>query len=201
MFHLQSDAFTFDSLTLSHDMPILHEKLKSNKPLKMELSFKNMKVMFGENDNNVALDYIATISLTSDSAPGTLGAINILYDEIPMFVSMNMKTQKDDMLLYFTELRLDMDSKYGMRAAPLKNWINFSESEYHQWLAQLEISIKTFRKWIDTNILSRGMPFKYNMNEIYTYITFKQQQLNINFEIERDVEEYLEKNFWADKIG
>jgi hypothetical protein len=78
------------------------------------------------------------------------------------------------MYLYFTELRLDMDSKYGTRAGPLKNWINFTESEYHQWLAQLEISLKTFRKWIDTNIFSRGMPFKYNMNEIYTFITFKE---------------------------
>jgi hypothetical protein len=51
-----------------------------------------MKVMFGENDNNIALDYIATIELSSDAPPGTLGAVNILYDEIPMFVSLNMKT-------------------------------------------------------------------------------------------------------------
>lgn len=91
--------------------------------------------MFGENDNNVALDYIATISLSTDVPPGRMGAVNILYDEIPIFTAFNMKTQKDTMYLYFTELRLDMDGKHGQRTEPLKNWIGLSESEYHQWLA------------------------------------------------------------------
>ena len=94
----------FSTSTLKNHLPILAEKIGLEKELTMEYSWKDVKVLLGNYDADVILEYTMQITLVQ------FGSIELMYDEVRCITTMNLWTESDILYAHFINWKLDMDS-------------------------------------------------------------------------------------------
>lgn len=84
----KTKGLEFDTTSLQHFLPIFSDRVGPNVPLELEVDFKNIKVMFGQYDSNVIVDYQLNFRFYSK---GRAGAKNLLIqDKLNMITAMNI---------------------------------------------------------------------------------------------------------------
>jgi len=158
----------FDTTSFAKHIPIFKEKLGPNKPLKINISYKDVKVLFGQFDTDIILDYTMCLSFSLD----TMGAKELLYDEVKMISSMNMKAKDDILFITLLNHKLNVNNKFGQKNVPMRNSMKLTSNEYREFLSTFGFSSNYMKKWLNDVVFRNGVRFPYNMKEIYTTIKF-----------------------------
>jgi len=111
------DNIKFDSSAFAKHIPIFKEKLGPGKPLRSKISFKNVNVLFGQYDSDIIIDYTTCLSFYLDG----LGSNELIYDEIKMVTSLNMKAENDVLFIDLLSNKLNINSKFGQKVSPMRN--------------------------------------------------------------------------------
>lgn len=112
-------------------MPLFEQKLGKNKPLKMKIKFMHFETQFGKFDSDVIFDYTMGISWSLDM----LGAQEMLYDEIKMVTSANMKTDNDRYFINILNHKLDVSPNSSTKKLPIRNKMNMTTHDYREFLS------------------------------------------------------------------
>jgi len=139
--------------------------------MKMELSYKNFKVMYGQFDSDIIFEYTACVGFYINS-PLAPSKEEVLYDEIPMILSLDMTMADDVAFMHILNFKHDTDSKYGGRSLPVRNNMDMGEADYREFLSTYGFFLADFKKWLNNDYLSWGIRFPYNPKEFYTTLTF-----------------------------
>lgn len=87
----QEHDFKFTTTSMKKHLPIFEQRLGKNRPMKWELDFKDIKVMFGQYDSDIIIDYTLLVRFTLDQSD----SLELFYDEVNMVTSMNMEATND----------------------------------------------------------------------------------------------------------
>lgn len=115
----------FDTHSIATQMPILEEKIGKHKALEMEISLRDIKVMFGQFDSDVLLEYTLHYQFFSKNDKTML-----ISDSVNMITAMNIKTVDD--VLYPTILN-HKSSRGGKSNIP-KNNMGLTQNEYTRYV-------------------------------------------------------------------
>ena len=91
---------------LEPHIPMLAEKLGADVPLKLTMHMKDMKVLFGQYDTDIIIEYTACMSMKMD----LIGSREFIYDELRMISSMDMKMSDDFMFIHLLNHKHDIDT-------------------------------------------------------------------------------------------
>lgn len=167
------DNLKFDTSAFAKHIPIFEEKLGKNKPLRAQISFKNVNVIFGQYDSDIIIDYTACLSFSTDSSKKDGSKSNeLLYDEIKMVTSMNMKAENDVLFMELLSHKLNINNKFGQKTSPMRNSMKLTSNEYREFLSTFGFTNNYMKKWLNDVIFRTGVKFPYNMNEFYTTLKF-----------------------------
>jgi len=112
-------------------MPIFERKLGKNKPLKMNISFSHIQAFFGKFDTDVVLDYVMNIAFSVDK----VGGEEIIFDQIRMITSANIKTDNDLMFIDILNHKLDVKVNQDRKKKPVRNSMDMTTIEYREFLS------------------------------------------------------------------
>lgn len=96
----------FNTTSMAKHFPILKSKLGPNKPLKVKASISNAKVALGAFDVDVKIEYTLHLAWYLD----LLGSPELLYDEVRMISSFNIKTHNDVLDIIMIDNKIKMDA-------------------------------------------------------------------------------------------
>lgn len=170
----------FTTSSLRKHIPLFYQKLGKNKKLRLDLSFKDIKVLFGNFDTDVIMEYTMVMDWKPDDAQagkkgkkGQKGnAETIFYDEVRM-VSTGMLEVTDDVgYLNILNHKLDLNNKFSQTSQPVKNTMSITENEYREYLQALGFTLNEMKKWMNDVILLDGIKFPYSVEEIKTEVKF-----------------------------
>lgn len=99
----------FNSSSIAKHIPMFQEKIGSNQPLKLELSFKDVSIKFGQFDTDVVMEYTMGLDFALDQKDSE----SLFKDELKMITSFNMQTVDDKMMINVLMHKMNIDSKYG----------------------------------------------------------------------------------------
>ena len=112
----------FGTDMLERHMPILKEKLGAGIPLKFELSYTNAKVELGQYGYDIVVDYTVRLQIFYDikhpsmrSSTPKFGFNELLYDEIPMTLSMDLSILDDKMFAIIKKFSIRDDFDRGAK--------------------------------------------------------------------------------------
>lgn len=178
-FHV--DGYSFNSTSLASHIKIFEDKIGKNKPMKVDINFKDIQVRFGQNEVDMTLDYTIMMKWRMD----LLGAHELLYDEIVMQTSSNIRAENDILHVDILEHKINLDSKGGNRMAPKRNSMNMTVNEYQEFLEDWSFTTSEFKKWMNDVIL-RGdrVSFPYSLKEFQTSLNFQPNKVHVMVDIE-----------------
>jgi hypothetical protein len=189
------DDQKFDTTSLSKHVKIFEEKLGPNKPLKVDVEFKDIKVTFGQYEVDMVVDYTLCMKWRLD----LLGSKELLYDELMMQSSANIRAESEILHIDLIEHKLRLDARGGNRDMPKRNSMDMTQNEYREFLEDMSFSTSEFKKWLNDVVL-RGdrVKFPYNLKEFKTSLNFQKQKVHVLVDVEDDAYQYLEEAFWND---
>lgn len=165
------DEFPFTSTTIAQQIPLFQEKLGDDIPIQLTLGFKDVKVLFGQYDTDIIFEYTATLKFHEGSISGK----ELLYDEINMIMSMNMEAEDDILFINLLNLKLDIDSRFGQRSAPIRDGMELTENEYREFLSTYGFALNYMKKWLNDVHFREGIHFPFNPEEFYTTLNFQEK--------------------------
>ena len=112
-------------------MPIFEQKLGKNKPLKMLIKFSHFETQFGKYDTDCIFDYTMGISWYLD----TLGSKELIYDEIKMVTSANLKTDNDLLFIDILNHKLMDSPNTSTKKLPIRNTLDMTTKDYREFLS------------------------------------------------------------------
>lgn len=184
----------FDTTNFAKHIPIFKEKLGNNKPLRVKITYKDVNALFGQFDTDIILDYTMCLSFSLDA----IGSKELLYDEVKMITSMNMKAEDDILFITLLNHKLNVNNKFGQKNIPMRNGMNLTPNEYREFLSTFGFTNNYMKKWMNDVVFRNGVRFPYNMKEIYTTIKFQEKSAHIFLEVEENMDKLLEKDLWKD---
>jgi hypothetical protein len=96
----------FNTTSMAKHFPLLKQKLGPNKPLKVKAYISNPKVGLGAFDVDVKVEYTLHLAWYLD----LLGSPELLYDEVRMISSFNIKTHNDVLDILMVDNKIKMDA-------------------------------------------------------------------------------------------
>jgi len=132
----------FTSTSLRNHIPLFFQKLGHNKKLRLDLTFKDVKVLFGNFDTDLIFEYTMIMNWLPDDAgaskPGAKGTVGsketIFYDEFKMVSTATLEVTDDVGYLNILNHKLDLNNKFAQTVSPEKNTIDVTENEYREFL-------------------------------------------------------------------
>lgn len=189
----QNGTIKFSSTSAKEmGIPIFYQKIGGDIPMKIEVHYKDFKVMYGKFDSDIIFEYTACIGFFMNS---DLNKKEVLYDEIPMIASLDMTMADDVAFMHILNLKHDTESKYGVKKMPVRNSMDMGEADYREFLSSYGFFLQDFKKWLNNDYLSWGIRFPYNPKEFYTTVSFKEQSMHIMLEVEEDAFQYFEDDW------
>jgi hypothetical protein len=85
-------------------MPIFKQKVGPNKMLKISTSYKDINVMLGQFDVDTIIEYTLCITFSLDDGKSK----ELLYDELKMVTSFNVKVDNDVAFITILNNKLDL---------------------------------------------------------------------------------------------
>jgi len=185
----------FDTTSLAKHVKIFQEKLGPNQPLKVDVEFKDIKVTFGQYEVDMVLDYTLCMKWRLD----LLGSKELLYDELMMQSSANIRAESEILHIDLIEHKLRLDERGGNRDYPRRNTMDMTQNEYREFLEDMSFSTSEFKKWLNDVVL-RGdrVRFPYNLKEFQTSLNFQKNKVHVMIDVEDDAYVYLEQALWND---
>ena len=120
----ESNDLEFDTTSIAQQMPLLGQKIGKDQPLEWELSFRDVKVFFGQFDSDLLLEYTLHYQFFS-----TRDKKLLISDNVSMITSMNLMSLDD--IIYPKILNNKMTST-GRKNIP-KNGMKLTQSEYTRY--------------------------------------------------------------------
>jgi hypothetical protein len=122
----------FDTTSMQHFLPMFTKKLGPNVPLLFDFDMKDVKVMFGQFDSNIVLEYKLNYRFFGNEF---MKKTLLVYDQLRMITSLNVES--DDDILFPTVLnhKIVHNEKFGPKDLPYKNGLNMSKNDYKEFLA------------------------------------------------------------------
>lgn len=188
----EKDYIKFDSGSLAKYLPVFQRKI-GDADMKAELSFKNIKVMFGQFDSDLILEYTACVSFIGQSKTGVK---ELMFDEFKMITTMDMQAEDDVMQVKVLNHKLDVDTKFGSRDKPIRNGMDLTTTEYKEFLSTFSYSMNYFKNWLNTKHLPDGIRFPWTLDEFNSNLRFQEKSMHIMLEVEDNAALYLEDKFW-----
>ena len=149
---------------------------------------RDVNVLFGQFDSDIILDY--TLVMDWKSAGGS-----VLYDELKMISTADMKSKNDVMFITLLSHKLDVDSKFGQKTKPIRENLELTENEYREFLSTFGFTMSYLKQWLNEVYFRPGLLFPYNVHEFLTEVTFQEKSMHILLEVEPEAEEFLDEEF------
>jgi hypothetical protein len=146
-------------------MPIFKNKIGPNKMMRIETSYKDINVMLGQFDVDVIIEYTLCIAFFQDDSKSN----ELLYDELKMVTSFNVKIDDDIAFITILNNKLDLPKK-NLKKEPVRNSMELTNNEYREFLSTFGFTMNFMKKWMNDVTLRGGVNLPYNMEEIYTSI-------------------------------
>lgn len=121
----------------------------------------------------------------------------MLYDEIRMITSANLKTDNDLLFINILNHKLDISPNSGTKKLPIRNAMNMSTFEYREFLSAFQYTNKWMTDFMSAHI-KEGIKFPYKPDEIITNFLFREGTMHITLDVENDFALLLEEDFWVD---
>jgi hypothetical protein len=160
-------------------MPIFKNKIGPNKMMKIATSYKDINVMLGQFDVDTIIEYTLCIAFYQDDSKQK----ELLYDELKMVTSFNMKIDNDVAFITILNNKLDLPKK-NMKEEPVRNSMEMTDNEYREFLSTFGFTMNFMKKWMNDVTLRGGVYLPYSMEEIYTSIDFSTKAAHIFLEVE-----------------
>jgi hypothetical protein len=185
----EKDYIEFDTTSLADYLPIFQEKLGDNIPMGLDLKFKDIKVLFGQFNTDVILEYTACMSFSS-----LLGSkkTEVLYDELPIITTLDMDAEKDMLFIRMLNNKLDIDSKFGQKQKPERTTMTMTTVDYRQFHSTMSYSLNYFKNWLNDKHFPDGVHFAWSMDEFDTQLHFQEKSMHILLEVNDDAEVFFE---------
>jgi hypothetical protein len=184
------DDFKFDTSSLATMLPIFKDKLGSDVPLKLKVSFKDIEILLGR-EVDVRVDFMMCYSIQMD----LLGSHPEMEDCIDMVAAGNMHTSNDDVFIDLQELRADLGR--GIKSKPDVNTWDMSANEYLEFLEDLESSFDVMKNYLNTEVFSGDqMYFPFTIGQMDIDTTVEHKRLHVLFSFGAKYYEYLETLLW-----
>ena len=132
------------------------------------------------------------LSFISDNTTQT----ELLYDELKMITSLNVKADNDIMYMNILNHKIDSSNKFGQRTAPLRNSMSLSANEYREFLSTFGFTNNYLKKWLNDVVFRNGVHFPYNVYEFDTHLEFKEKSIHIMMEVNDEAAKFLEDDLW-----
>lgn len=91
------------------------------------------------------------ISIKEDSE----GAKDLIYDEIKLVTDLQVRAERDMLLLTIMSHKMERQNQYNQRYQPKKNSINMTDIEYKSFLSEFEQMQGALRQWMNKKILGK----------------------------------------------
>lgn len=187
------DALKLTTTTLAMHLPLFYEKIGPNKPLKIDVHVKDVKVSFGRYNTDVTLDYTLCVDFREVDPNAVKGGKRLLYDEIKMLSSANIKVENDVMDLFIDSHKINFDRRYGASLKPKDDKMGMSDYEYRKFLSTFGFTMNELKKWLNELVLAGGVAFPYKMDQLDTRFAFREDRLHIFLEFEEKSFLFLEE--------
>lgn len=133
--------------------------------MRIETSYKDINVMLGQFDVDVIIEYTLCIAFFQDDSKSK----ELLYDELKMVTSFNVKIDDDIAFITILNNKLDLPKK-NLKKEPVRNSMELTNNEYREFLSTFGFTMNFMKKWMNDVTLRGGVNLPYNMEEIYTSI-------------------------------
>lgn len=183
----------FDSSSVSPFLKIFKERLGPNVQLMLKIQFKDVKVLFGQYDSNVLLEYTLIYEFYFKTASYYQ---LIIYDSLKMITSLNIKSDYDLIYPSILNHRILHDQVHGFKKYPLENKIDMSAADYKEFLSEFTFWMNHVKDWLNKDIFTKGIAFPYNVDEFKSKVYFKEKSMHITLEVEKFASKYFEENYW-----
>ena len=181
----------FTTTSMKKHLPIFEERLGKNRPLKWEIDFKDAKVLFGQFDSDMILEYTMAVSFSLDQKDG----LELFYDELNMVTSLNLEAENDLLQIEIQNHKLVNDNKFGAKTAPKRNAMKMTQNEYREFMSEFQIWMNYVKDWMNDVKLKKGVLFPYGVDEFNSKVSFQPKSMHILLEVEQDAAEFLEEEF------
>merc|ERR1719389_1047019 len=114
------------------------------------------------------IEYTAQMRFHEGNANGK----ELMYDELKMILSMDMTADDDILYIKILNLKLDIDSRFGQRSAPIRDGMDMTENEYREFLSTYGFAMNFIKKWMNDVYLREGIYFPWGVEEFYTSVYF-----------------------------
>lgn len=160
------------------EMQIFRDKLGANKPLNIELRYKDMKIEFKRStsayDYNVKLRFMLMVAVFHDFEDPEHMHLNLptdelFYDELPFVVEGLTYNLAD--VMYNTLLKWRIDYKHGTKHYPHRNSMQMTPNDYLLFLNQFTTELKKDQTIINAR-LREGVKYPLSVPEFKTNLTF-----------------------------
>jgi hypothetical protein len=168
-----------DSESISPHLPLFKNKLgggnvfeskdHTDGPTKLRtmFTFKDINVEFGLFDTDVIVDYTLCLSFIDDSTNKEL-----IYDELRMVTSMNVRLESDIEFIHILNHKLNMDDLLGRPKLPIRNSMSMTENDYREFLSTFGFTLNFLKKWLNDAVLKDGVMTPWNTKEFDTSLVF-----------------------------
>lgn len=110
-----------------------------------------------------------------------------------MVTSINMEADDDILMMNILNLKLDITHKNGLKSMPSKNSMNMTKEDYKEFISTFGFWLNALKKWLNEEMLREGVFFPYGVDEFYTRLNFKEKQMHIMLEVEKEAEAFFEE--------
>jgi hypothetical protein len=121
----------FTTTSMKKHLPIFEQRLGKNKALKWEIDFKDVKILFGQFDSDIIVEYTMSVAFALDKE----GSGELFYDELNMITALNLEADNDILFFDIQNHRLANDNKFGAKSAPKRNAMKMSSNEYREFMS------------------------------------------------------------------
>merc|ERR1719183_1832873 len=154
---------------------IFEEKLGPHVPLKAYANLKDIKIMFGQYDTDVAADFTLCLTFSKDEPVRhhDPSASELLYDCLEFSVSSDLGMHYDVVHANIIQLKLVLNSQ-GNRDRPKRNSMDMTPNEYREFLEDLSFSTSEIKKLLNDVVLrGNNAHMPYTMDEFQTSVKFE----------------------------
>lgn len=191
------EPLDFNTSSLYEIMPMFQDKLGPNKSLEMFMSYRDMAVHFGryhDYGSDVALEFTGRLQVRVLKGENMhLKDTEVFYDEFRMRAQLDIQIENDVLFAKITELRFNVDKRYGQKTVPIRNKMDLSRNDYFELISQFKNSLNFARDFLNMKVLPQGVQFPYYVNEFYTTLQFDSGAMYFIFEVEENAGDYLEE--------
>ena len=179
----------FNSTSESVHFPFLERKLGPNKPLELDIAFRNFTVGFNFLETDIIMSYTVDVNLAVQPSEGIL-----LSDSFELITRLNLATE--DGYAYLTVIENKLSSEGESRKLPILNDIGLTEIDYHELRSNLSLYLDWLKKYFNLVYLKTGVKLPFDSDEISSRLVFDNKLVTILIQLEEDAERWFEEKYW-----